>query len=278
MGPINPLVRLHLENLSDIPMNQLCIMTESSNFNTLKLECQKNKIKYCLHSSDKFINMVSDKLKLTLNEIGTTHYFTHNFSIITALKWQLIIESFEHDNTDLNIFTDSDIIWNIEPTKNQFDLDFYFKEYDFLTQKDNNIYCTGIMFIRKTKFNLFLLKDLLNYHMKILESNYLNDQDIFNKYIQQNKSMIGFLPHNKFLIGRELRKNIFQKQKFKSYLAIHANYLVGNKIKFQVLNIISQIVNNQNNHLWIIKLKLSLILFWHQSILIFWYKIKSLYQ
>ena len=267
-GPVTPLVYLHLSNLSRNPINRVCIMTNNSNFELLNKECKQLGIKLCLHASDSILTYY--QLKNTNDNVKDSpeSFFSKKFAYITVLKWILLIEVLKHDDNSPIIFTDSDIFWNVNCKSKNSILNNLLIENEFMTQQDGKVYCTGIMTLQKTDKNFELINNLLDYHLSQLSSKTLNDQDIFNDYVKKNNLQINYLPSNLFLIGRDISKSLTKLSNLNTPIAIHANYIVGHKAKFKVLNLIKIYLEDNANNTFLFKIKLLFLLFWEQKIIV----------
>jgi len=274
-GPLTPLVSNHLRNLSVLPLSKLCIMTGSANIKQLSEECNYLGLSVCFHKSDDLIRNYRSLFYPNLNVNRFTTYFSESFAVITLLKWHLLIEIHEHSRNEKIVFTDADIFWNLDHREKIQKLDSYFDSKHFFTQRDSDIYCTGIMIFRSSLEQHEFLKNILSFHMKLLESKNINDQDAFNLFVNVNSSLVGFLDNVDFLIGRQILKSLLVPNSIDSHVAIHANWLVGNNAKFRVINSLSILLKSHQKSRLKFRLKLILIMVWHQIILLKFHMLKN---
>jgi hypothetical protein len=274
-GPLTPLVSNHLRNLSVLPLSKLCIMTGSANIKQLSEECNDLGLNMCFHKSDDLIRKYRSLFYHNLNVNKFATYFSESFAVITLLKWHLLIEIHQHSRNEKIVFTDADIFWNLDSREKIRKLDSYFNSKHFFTQRDSDVYCTGIMIFRSSLEQHEFLKNILSFHMKQLESKKINDQDAFNLFVNINSSLVDFLDSADFLIGHQILKSLLVPNSIDSHAAIHANWLVGNNAKFRVINSLTILLKSHQKSRLKFRLKLILIVVWHQSILLKFYMLKN---
>ena len=93
----------------------------------------------------------------------------------------------------------------------------------------------------------------------------LMDQEVFNQIIISDLShnFVDGLPEDKFVIGREINQRLTFSTSSREIVAVHANYIVGQKAKLRLLKLV---VKHFERNFWSNRIRMLLLVTWEQSI------------
>jgi hypothetical protein len=244
-GELNPMVQIHLNNLSKAQPTKICIgLSKKSSpllFEALKIINPKP----CLHFIEEDANSSGILSDFPLENEITYSYNHRQFAVINLFKWTFLLNVLDtHSDSEFLLFTDFDVIWlQGIPI---FDFLQISQNSGISTQLDKTnsgslVHCTGIIFMLNRPSNIELISEVFRQQLKhIKNGDYLYyDQVAFNNYVAEFSPSIkvGFLSPENYVIGSSAIKMVFKSRNkmAKDLIAFHANYAVGHRSKFLIM-------------------------------------------
>lgn len=207
----------------------------------------------------------SDLKRLSLaNASSMTHYSDfgqERFIRLTTFKWDLIQRTLRDSKSSV-FFSDLDVIWLSLPiTDFEADNESVVWAQDDTPKKSNgNHYCTGIMLWKNTDYASQVLKHLFDLQCtRIISGQVIPDEPTFNLTVRNSNVLsMGTRSLNKetYVVGHRFFFSFFNF-KVASIIAFHANYVKGEKEKYQRLEAIRR--RSINDYSWMILYFKSLI-------------------
>jgi hypothetical protein len=253
---------LSLKSILSIKPDKICVMADDHGEKWLQkfkfyTEFTRNLI--CIH---KVTSKDLEEFEIVSPTGKFQNYGNKRFNHLTILKWVILKKAIEaHVNSKTFFFTDLDVLWFKPPNAEFLEKNVMFVQNDPNPNSKKTHYCTGIMFWQSNQISLNLLSDLTRYQ-NLNCNNDLHDEQIFNLYFEDNKSLntVRCLDSNLYPVGSQARHLLLRKSKnLKKLVAFHANYFVGDKNKTMVMKaILAKKNRNITWSAWILKLYIHL--------------------
>ena len=267
-GELNPMVQLHLDNLSNAQPTKICIGLSKKSSPLLFEALEKINPRPCLHFVEEDANSLSILSDFPLENEITYSYNHRQFAVINLFKWTFLLNVLHtHRDSEFLLFTDFDVIWLQRIPI----IDFLkvSQNSGISTQLDRTnsgslVHCTGIIFISNRPSNIELISEVFRQQLRrIKNGDYLYyDQVAFNNYVDEFSPSIsvGFLSPENYVIGNSAIKMVFKSRSkmAEDLIAFHANYAVGHRSKFLIMISIHKIFQGYV-HYRILLLAISLI-------------------
>lgn len=181
------------------------------------------------------------KLALSMDDVMANYseFGQKRFIRLTAFKWDLIQRSLIDSNSNV-IFSDLDVLWLSSPN-----IDFEVEDEAIVWAQDDTpdgaskpYYCTGIMFWRNSALSLTVLREMFhNQCENIIKGRDVPDEPTFNstvRSLENLKRRTRSLNKDAFVIGHRFFFSFFNSN-VDSMIAFHANYVTGEREKYQRL-------------------------------------------
>jgi hypothetical protein len=258
-GQLGKSGQISYESILSVHSNTICISGDQSGINWIRKNTPKHRLRdICEHYIP--IEML-EKLGLEEGrEFCYSRFGEERFIKLTTFKWFLLEDIMRlHSERKQVIFSDLDVIWLNGKLRNPIS----FKDEDScltLLQDDtpkNTFFphfCTGIMYWSVCDQNKLILRNLFETQFtNNISGFFIPDEPTFNNFWRnlENKSMFRILDPAYFVIGHRFFKLVFSRKLYLSKVeAFHANYVVGEHLKYRRLRIVK--LRQNGNPLWIL--------------------------
>lgn len=183
-----------------------------------------------------------------------------DFYKIVQLKWQLLEKSLNL-GYEYVIYSDTDVYWNIDPTKELLKVftnrpEVSVQIQSFTDEPSQPKLCMGFVAFRNSPTTKSFLEECrMNHGRHSLENGRIGDDDIVTQYFINHKwpIFIQELPQTTFPVGRMLKlfatKSIFPGLPSPKPYIFHANYVVGLRNKIILMKLFMRKYSEQDRNL-----------------------------
>jgi hypothetical protein len=258
-GQLGKSSQISYESILSIHSNTICISGDQSGINWIRENTPKNRLRdICEHSIP--IEMLEGLGLEKGEEFNYSRFGEIRFIKLTTFKWFLLEDVMRlHSKLKQIVFSDLDVIWLNRTPSNPFSLKINdsclaLLQDDTPKNRLDPHFCTGIMYWSVCDQNKLTLRNLLESQFtNNISGFFIPDEPTFNNYWRnlKNKSMFRILDPAYFVIGHRFFKLVFSRKSHLSKVeAFHANYVVGENLKYRRLRIVK--LRQNGNPLWIL--------------------------
>lgn len=253
-GRLSESAAISLKSIVNLYANTICILADTSGESWIRqYEKVYNLPTICVHKPEE-VDLQS--LGLDLREANEYSEFgNERFIKLTTFKWYLLSDILiQHSELNGALFSDLDVLWRKFPEE----LDIFAEDKSGLAfiQDDSPLkskkkhFCTGVMYWKNSGISKGILNELFTAQKQnIQKGNLIPDEPTFNNWYinsESNEGIVSF-PEKEVVIGHRFLNLCTNHNSFnyKSFSCFHANYVVGERRKFLLLDTLSKRINGE---------------------------------